>query len=120
MPLIRADPSVICLVIIPPLLPPIATPTQRFFAAIIPGYGATVALDEIRILVNTLDAIANDSASGLSDLSHELYGLRTMVFQHQYLLDFLAVRLGGYCFFIKQHLHQRCCTYVPDLFANVC
>ena len=98
---------------------PIATPTQRFFAAIIPGYGATVALDEIRILVNTLDAIANDSASGLSDLSHELYGLRTMVFQHQYLLDFLAVRLGGYCFFIKQHLHQRCCTYVPDLSANV-
>ena len=42
-----------------------------------------------------------------------------MLFRHQYLLDFLAVHLGGYCFFIERHLHQRCCTYVPDAFNNV-
>ena len=97
----------------------VATPTQRVFAAIIPNYGITVALDEIRDLVHIIDAIANASGHGLTDLNHELYGLRTMIFQHQYLLDFLAVHLGGYCFFIKRHLHQRCCTYVPDASANV-
>ena len=91
----------------------VATPTQRVFSAIIPHYGITVALDEIRDLVHIIDAIANASGHGLTDLNHELYGLRTMIFQHKNLLDFLAVHLGLYRFFIERHFHQRCCTYVP-------
>ena len=97
----------------------VATPTQRIFSAIIPHYGITVALDEIRDLGHIIDAIANASGHGLTDLNHELYGLRKMIFQHPYLLDFLAVHLGGYYFFIERHLHQRCCTYVPDASTNV-
>ena len=91
----------------------------RVFSAIIPHYGITVALDEIRDLGHIIDAIANASGHGLTDLNHELYGLRKIIFQHPYLLDFLAVHLGGYYFFIERHLHQRCCTYVPDTSKNV-
>ena len=91
----------------------------RVFSAIISHYGVTVALDEIRDFVHIIDTIANASGHGLTNLNHELYGLRTMIFQHQYLFDFVAVHLGGYCFFIERHLHQRCCTYVPDASTNV-
>ena len=73
-------------------------------------------LMRLRDLVPIIDSIANTSGHGLTDLNHELYGLRTMIFQ--YLLDFPAVHLGGYCFFIERHLHQRCCTYVPDASTN--
>ena len=38
----------------------------RVFSAIIPHYGITVALDEIRDLVHIIDAIANASGHGLT------------------------------------------------------
>lgn len=49
----------------------VATPTQRFFSSLVPAYGMTVALDEIRSLAHTVDEVANDTAKGMRDMSHE-------------------------------------------------
>ncbi|XP_048114199.1 syncytin-A-like [Alosa alosa] len=88
----------------------VATPTQRFFAALIPTYGLTVALDEIRDLVHIVDVVANDTARALSDINRELYAVRQVALQNRLCLDgFWPVR-GGACALIG----QECCTYVPD------
>ena len=44
----------------------------RVFSAIIPHYGVTVALDEIKDFVHIIDAIANASRHGLTDFNRGL------------------------------------------------
>ncbi|XP_076132925.1 syncytin-1-like [Alosa pseudoharengus] len=93
----------------------VATPTQRFFAALIPIYGLTVALDEIRDLVHIVDVVANDTARALSDIERELYAVRQVALQNRLCLDVVLASKGGACALIG----QECCTYVPDSTVNV-
>ncbi|XP_041918935.1 endogenous retrovirus group PABLB member 1 Env polyprotein-like [Alosa sapidissima] len=93
----------------------VATPTQRFFAALIPTYGLTVALDEIRDLVHIVDVVANDTARALSDINRELYAVRRVALQNRLCLDVVLASKGGACALIG----QECCTYVPDSTGNV-
>lgn len=88
----------------------VATPTQRFFSAVVPTYGMTVALDEIRDLSGVVQRIANDSASAIQELNVELRAVRAMCLQTRLALDIVLASKGGTCAIID----QECCTFVPD------
>ena len=93
----------------------VATPAQRFFAAIVPNYGVTVALDEIREVASIMDKIANDTAGALSAVNGELHAVRKVALQNRMALDIVLADKGGTCAILK----QECCTYIPDSSKNI-
>ena len=93
----------------------VASPTQRFFSAIIPNYGVTVALDEIRQVAHVMEKIANDTAGAFLSINKELYSIRQMVLQNRMALDIILADRGGTCGVIQ----AQCCTYIPDVRNNV-
>lgn len=93
----------------------IASPGQRFFAAIMPFYGTTVALDEIRQMASIMENIANDTAGALSEINSELNAIRKVTLQNRMALDIVLADKGGTCAVLK----QECCTYIPDSSSNI-
>ncbi|KAL2102117.1 hypothetical protein ACEWY4_001285 [Coilia grayii] len=93
----------------------VATPTQKFFSALIPTYGMTVALDEIRDLATIVEKVANDSSIAIKEMNGELRALRMMTLQNRLALDIVLAAKGGTCAVIE----QECCTFVPDTSQDV-
>lgn len=68
---------------------------------------------KIRCLTRVVEAVTNQTAMALGNLTEELQIARIVAFQNRMVLDVVLADRGGACRIIG----SSCCVYIPDHFS---
>uniref|UniRef100_A0A673AQG3 Uncharacterized protein n=1 Tax=Sphaeramia orbicularis TaxID=375764 RepID=A0A673AQG3_9TELE len=88
---------------------------HKFAISIIPLYGPARLAWYIEELSVELENLTASVEQGFDTLTSEMKALRTISLQNRAALDLLLAEKGGVCHLIG----DQCCTYVPDITANM-
>uniref|UniRef100_A0A672ZPW3 Envelope protein n=1 Tax=Sphaeramia orbicularis TaxID=375764 RepID=A0A672ZPW3_9TELE len=88
---------------------------HKFAISIIPMYGPARLSWYIEELSVELENLTASVERGFDALTSEMKALRTVTLQNRAALDLLLAEKGGVCHLIG----DQCCTYVPDVTANM-
>lgn len=88
---------------------------EQIFGVFMPPYGQFRTYQELGALQTILEAVANETADALNDISAEMVAIRTVALQNRMALDMLLAEKGGTCALIG----SDCCTYIPDASENI-